>query len=327
MRGFRGAGRFAEAYPDLVRAQPLIEETLKLEETRFRQTLDRGLRLLGDETKKLGQSGTLPGEVAFKLYDTYGFPLDLTQLMAEEKGLVVDTQAFERLMAEQKDRARGARKSAAQGAADAGTGAAFAETHALPVINSSNELGEWDHLVQTSGFIGGCGIHVDTGMNRLGLTIDETAAVAARMQTENHGMALLMSHFACSDRPENPLNDQQIRQFREIRVLFRGIASSLANSGGIFLDKSAFCDLVRPGIALYGGTMLEGAVGTMASAQLFATFTDMSWGTELFGPLLLTEEILREPLMYRDFALEIPRRPGLGIDIDEDKLARMRRDR
>ena len=56
-------------------------------------------------------------------------------------------------------------------------------------------------------------------------------------------------------------------------------------------------------------------------------FTDMSWGTELFGPLLLTEEILREPLMYRDFALEIPRRPGLGIDIDEDKLARMRRDR
>ena len=81
------------------------------------------------------------------------------------------------------------------------------------------------------------------------------------------------------------------------------------------------------GIDLYGGTMLEGAVGTMASAQLFATFTDMSWGTELFGPLLLTEEILREPLMYRDFALEIPRRPGLGIDIDEDKLARMRRDR
>ena len=81
------------------------------------------------------------------------------------------------------------------------------------------------------------------------------------------------------------------------------------------------------GIALYGGTMLEGAVGTMASAQLFATFDEMSWGTELFGPLLLTEEILREPLVYRDFALHIPRRPGLGIDIDEDKLARLRRDR
>jgi alanine racemase len=147
----------------------------------------------------------------------------------------------------------------------AGTGPAFAETYALPIINSSQELGEWDHFVQTSGFTGGCGIHVDTGMNRLGLTIDETAAVAARMHTENHGLTLLMSHFACADRPDNPLNDQQIRQFREIRVLFRGIASSLANSAGIFLDKSAYCDLVRPGIALYGGNPVPGKPNPMRS--------------------------------------------------------------
>jgi muconate cycloisomerase len=80
-------------------------------------------------------------------------------------------------------------------------------------------------------------------------------------------------------------------------------------------------------IALYGGTMLEGAVGTMASAQLFATFHDLAWGTELFGPLLLTEEILREPLFYRDYSLQIPVKPGLGIDIDEEKVARLRRDR
>jgi alanine racemase len=145
----------------------------------------------------------------------------------------------------------------------AGTGPAFAEAYAQPVINSSNELGEWDHFVQTSGWTGGCGIHVDTGINRLGLTIDETAAVAARVQSENHGLTLLMSHFACADRPENPLNDQQIRQFREIRVLFRGIASSLANSGGIFLDKSAYCDLVRPGIALYGGNPTPGKPNPM----------------------------------------------------------------
>lgn len=145
----------------------------------------------------------------------------------------------------------------------AGTGPAFAEAYAQPVINSSNELGEWDHFVQTSGWTGGCGIHVDTGMNRLGLTIDETAAVAARMASESHGLTLLMSHLACADRPENPLNDQQIRQFREIRVLFRGIASSLANSGGIFLDKSAYCDLVRPGIALYGGNPMPGKPNPM----------------------------------------------------------------
>jgi alanine racemase len=145
----------------------------------------------------------------------------------------------------------------------AGSGPAFVEAYAQPVINSSNELGEWDHFVQTSGWTGGCAIHVDTGMNRLGLTIDETAAVAARVQSENHGLTLLMSHLACADRPENPLNDQQIRQFREIRVLFRGIASSLANSGGIFLDKSAYCDLVRPGIALYGGNPTPGKPNPM----------------------------------------------------------------
>src|SRR5205814_10488561 len=68
-----------------------------------------------------------------------------------------------------------------------------------------------------------------------------------------HGLTLLMSHFACADRPGHPLNDQQIRQFREIRVLFRRIASSLANSSVIFLDQSAYCDLVRRGVALYGG--------------------------------------------------------------------------
>jgi len=133
-----------------------------------------------------------------------------------------------------------------------GTGPAFAEVYARPVINSSVELAEWDQFVSTSNWRGGVGLHVDTGMNRLGLSLDETAAVAMRMQTENHGLTLLMSHFACSDQPQHPLNDQQIRQFREIRTLFRGIPGSLANSSGIFLDPSAYCDMVRPGAALYG---------------------------------------------------------------------------
>ena len=67
-----------------------------------------------------------------------------------------------------------------------------------------------------------------------------------------------MSHLACADRPDHPLNDQQIRQFREIRSLFRGISSSLANSSGIFLDASTYCDMVRPGVALYGGNPTPG---------------------------------------------------------------------
>ncbi|KRW94929.1 alanine--tRNA ligase [Paracoccus sp. MKU1] len=96
------------AYPELGRAQALIEETLKLEETRFKQTLDRGLRLLDDELAKLPEGADLPGEAAFKLYDTYGFPLDLTQDALREKGRAVDTAGFDSAMAEQKAKARAA---------------------------------------------------------------------------------------------------------------------------------------------------------------------------------------------------------------------------
>ena len=94
------------AYPELARAQALIEETLRLEETRFRTTLDRGLRLLDDELAKLPEGGDLPGAAAFKLYDTYGFPLDLTQDALREKGRAVDVAGFESAMEEQRQKAR-----------------------------------------------------------------------------------------------------------------------------------------------------------------------------------------------------------------------------
>jgi len=103
------------AYPELARAQSLIEETLRLEETKFKQTLDRGLKLLDDELSGLPDGGALPGAAAFKLYDTYGFPLDLTQDALREKGREVDVQGFDAAMSEQKAKAR---------AAWAGTGAA-----------------------------------------------------------------------------------------------------------------------------------------------------------------------------------------------------------
>jgi alanyl-tRNA synthetase len=94
------------AYPELARAQALVEETLRLEETRFRQTLDRGLRLLEDELGRLGEGQPLPGEAAFRLYDTYGFPLDLTQDALREKGRAVDVAGFDAAMAAQKAKAR-----------------------------------------------------------------------------------------------------------------------------------------------------------------------------------------------------------------------------
>ena len=133
-----------------------------------------------------------------------------------------------------------------------GTTSTFAEINARPVIGSLVELAEWDAFCSTTRWRGGAALHVDTGMNRLGITLDEAAALAPRIRAENHGITLLMSHLACSEMPEHPLNQRQISAFREVRVLYRGIPSSLANSSGIFLGAPAHCDMVRPGVSLYG---------------------------------------------------------------------------
>jgi alanine racemase len=134
-----------------------------------------------------------------------------------------------------------------------GAASSFAEADLRPVINSPTELAEWDAFVTTSNWRGGAALHVDTGMNRLGMSVDEAVALAPRIHSENHGFALLMSHMACAETADHPMNDRQIRVFREIRIMYRGIPSSLANSSGIFLGGTVYCDLVRPGIALYGG--------------------------------------------------------------------------
>lgn len=98
-------------------------------------------------------------------------------------------------------------------------------------------------------------------------------------------------------------------------------------SGGLQAAQRVAAIADAAHIELYGGTMLEGGVGTIASAHAFSTFHELQWGTELFGPLLLTEEILSRPLDYSDFHLTVPSAPGLGIDFDEDRLQYFRRDR
>ncbi len=108
-----------EAYPELVRGQQMITETLLLEETRFRKTLERGLRMLDDESSGLGKGQVFSGETAFKLYDTYGFPLDLTQDALRARGVVVDTDAFAKAMDVQKAEARKAWKGTGQSKTDA----------------------------------------------------------------------------------------------------------------------------------------------------------------------------------------------------------------
>lgn len=103
-------------------------------------------------------------------------------------------------------------------------------------------------------------------------------------------------------------------------------AVKIEQSGGLHAAKEVQGIADAAGIALYGGTMLEGGVGTIASAHVFSTFPQIAFGTELFGPLLLTQEILEEPLDYSEFSLAVPTRPGLGIALDEDRIAHLRRD-
>jgi alanine racemase len=133
-----------------------------------------------------------------------------------------------------------------------GTANGFPDVDARPVIGSLVELAEWDAFCSANGWRGGAALHVDTGMNRLGISTDEAAALAPRIRAENHGITLLMSHLACAEQPNHPLNEYQMKLFREVRLLYRGIPGSLANSSGIFLGNAAHCDMVRPGAALFG---------------------------------------------------------------------------
>ena len=107
-----------EAFPELQRGQALIAETLKLEETRFKKTLENGLKLLGDESSSLTKGAVFPGDVAFKLYDTYGFPLDLTEDALRPRGIAVDTKAFDAAMKKQKDAAKAAWKGSGEAATE-----------------------------------------------------------------------------------------------------------------------------------------------------------------------------------------------------------------
>jgi alanine racemase len=133
-----------------------------------------------------------------------------------------------------------------------GNAATFAQINARPVIGSIAEYVEWDAFRTATGWRGAAALHFDTGMNRLGLAIEEAPTFVARAKMPDHGIALVMSHLACADIPDHSLNATQIAAFRELRFLFRGIATSLANSSGIFLGPAAHCDMVRPGAALYG---------------------------------------------------------------------------
>ncbi|MEM6276826.1 MAG: alanine--tRNA ligase, partial [Pseudomonadota bacterium] len=161
------------AYPELGQAKTLIQDTLLSEETRFRQTLDRGLKLLDDEMAKLPEGSDLPGEAAFKLYDTYGFPLDLTQDALRERGRSVDTDGFDAAMAEQKAKAR---------AAWTGSGEAADAT-------------VWFDVAEKNGPTEFLGYELETAEGQITALVQEGSQIASAESGANVQIALNQSPF------------------------------------------------------------------------------------------------------------------------------------
>jgi alanine racemase len=132
------------------------------------------------------------------------------------------------------------------------SGEAYAKIDARPVIGDLNELAEWDVFCRRSGWEGGAAIHIDTGMNRLGLSVTEAQGIIPRINAGDHGITLVMSHLTSAEQLHSAANARQLTAFREIAALFANVPASLSNSSGIFLGSQFQFDLVRPGAALYG---------------------------------------------------------------------------
>ena len=155
--------------------------------------------------------------------------------------------------------------------------------------------------------------------------VDLVEQPIARQNRE--GMARLVARSAVPIMADEALRGPEDAYDFAKKAAADVLAVKIEQAGGLFAAKQVQAIADAAGIALYGGTMLEAGIGTVASAHVFATFPRIAFGTELFGPLLLTEELLVEPLRYGDFALQVPNGPGLGISLDEDKLDFFRRDR
>src|SRR6202044_817139 len=132
------------------------------------------------------------------------------------------------------------------------TGDAYARIDARPVIGDLNELAEWDVFCRRTGWAGGVAIHIDTGMQRLGLTVAEAQGLIPRINAGDHGISLVMSHLACAESLNHPMNARQLVTFREAASAFSVGPASLSNSSGTFLGNPFHFDRVRPGAALYG---------------------------------------------------------------------------
>lgn len=146
-----------------------------------------------------------------------------------------------------------------------GTSEIYVEHGLRPVLGSREELVEWTALGRTTRQRPPAALHVDTGMNRLGLRPEEALALRTDSAFEGFAPALLMSHLVSAERPDDPLNTRQIKSFAAARAAFPDVPASLCNSSGIYLAQRPHYDLVRPGYALYGGNPTPGRPNPMRS--------------------------------------------------------------
>ena len=146
-----------------------------------------------------------------------------------------------------------------------GTADAYAAHSLRPVLGSRDEIDEWAAFCRTEGRRRPAAVHVDTGMNRLGLRVDEALALAGDPLLSRFEPALLMSHLVSAEAPDDPINARQIAAFARVREAFGRVPASLANSSGIFLPQRPHYDLVRPGYALYGGNPTPSSPNPMHS--------------------------------------------------------------
>ncbi|MFN3145258.1 MAG: alanine--tRNA ligase [Paracoccaceae bacterium] len=213
-------GQMGQAYPELGRAQSLIEETLRHEETRFKQTLDRGLRLLDDELERLPEGAALPGAAAFRLYDTFGFPLDLTQDALRERGRAVDIASFDAAMAEQKAKAR---------AAWAGSG-------------ETRDAAIWFDLAEAHGATEFLGYDTETAEGQVLAIVRDGAAVAEAAAGDSVQIVLNQTPFYAE-------SGGQVGDSGELKTE-SGVAriTDTRKTGGVFIHFAEIASgVIRPG--------------------------------------------------------------------------------
>jgi alanine racemase len=221
-----------------------------------RVTIDLGA--LANNWRMLARRAESAATAAVVKADAYGIGLEPAARALAEAGC----QTFFVALADEGLRVRAAVRDAIIYVLDGflpGAAEAFAEARLRPVLSSWPEIGEWAAFRRDGSGNLRAAIHVDTGMNRLGLTPGE-----ARRLAQNADLLaaiapdLIMSHLACADTPDHAMNRKQLAAFRAVRVLIPDVPASLANSAGIFLGSDYHFDLVRPGIALYGGEAVAG---------------------------------------------------------------------